>query len=505
MKRRLTSLIGLAALLTAIPAAAQMGMEPGAPQAGNLPGGVSPGVQSQSKDDWRFDFHGYFTMPFWAGFGSRDNPLQGQSSSTWHAPPLTPSNERGTFAYTNVMPNPWTQLNFSYGTSVVRGTVIIAAKTASSAAGFFNPPNQVGIKDVYLTLDLPPSARSKYTVYAGVFSNRYGTMGEYDEGQYATPMIARVEGAGVTASGRWKASDDVQLLAEASVMGSIDKPVLGTIPEGWNGFMDANVGSTYAVHGHLGASIKEFAHIGLHAFNTFAKDNQASVQQQPDANMNLFGADAHLTMGRAGHLFAGVSYLDATTIQSLGSVVRYLDTTGGQDLMRNYLGTNSGGTGKITTLAAQYDFSLASAMSKKDEPFSGNGPDVRASLYFMMTSVDTTDKTNTPPDNRYGICNETCRKFGGELAYKPFSFLTVAGRADQVDQNTSNGRRSFTILSPRLIFSSDWNSQDQITLQYSRYFYGSEVAARSPGYDPKDLTYVNPDESTLSIHATMWW
>ena len=57
-----------------------------------------------------------------------------------------------------------------------------------------------------------------------------------------------------------------------------------------------------------------------------------------------------------------------------------------------------------------------------------------------------------------------------------------------------------------MIFSSDWNSQDQITIQHSRYFYGSRVLARNPAYDPNDLAnYSKPDESTLSLHATMWW
>lgn len=503
MKRRLSSLFALTLSLTALPAFAQMGLEPGAPQAGNLPGGVTPGVQSQSKDDWRFDFHGFFTMPFWVGFGERQNPQAGQSETTWHAPPVVPG-ERGSFAYTNVMPSPWTQLNFSYGTSVVRGTVIIAARTASSAAGFFNPPNQIGIKDAFLTLDLPAQDSSKYTVYAGVFTNRYGTMGEYDEGQYATPVMARVEGAGVTGAGRWALGPQVQLLAEASVMGNIDKPVLGTIPEGWNGFADPNVGSTFATHGHLGLSLHEFAHIGVHGFHTFAKDDQASVQQQPDAELNVIGGDVRLTMGPWGHLYAGVSHANATTVGALGGVVRYLDTWNGADLIRNYLGAGSNGTGKLTTIAAQYDFSLASALLAPEQ-FSGNAPDLRASLFFMMTSTDTVDTDRAPPTNRYGICSTTCRKFGGELSYKPLSFFAISTRADQVDQNVNNGRESFTILSPRLIFSSDWNSQDQIVLQYSRYFYGSEVAARNPGYDPRDMSYTLADENTFSIHATMWW
>lgn len=493
----------LVMLSPSVAGATEMGLEPGTPQAGSLPGGVSPGVASQSKDDWRFDFHGYFTMPFWVSFGKRENPLPGQSGTTWHAPPVVPG-EKSSFAFTNVMANPWTQLNFSYGTSVVRGTVILAASTASSAEGFFNPPDHVGIQDAFLTLDLPQGDKTSYRVNAGVFSNRYGNTGEYDEGYYKTPIFARLEGAGITGSGRFTLSKALVLNAELGVMGDIDKPVLGTIPEGWNNFADPNVGSTFAFHGHVGASITDFVHVNGHFAHSFAKDDQASVQQQPDAQLNVFGGDARLTMGPFGHLFLGASHADATTVQSLGAVVKYLNTYNGPDLIRNYLGENSNGTGKLTSIAAQYDMSLASMMLAP-ERFSGNGPDLRASLFFQMTSTSTSDTDRSPPVNRYGICSTTCMKYGGEVTYKPLSFFAVAMRGDQVNQNTDDGRESFTILSPRLIFSSDWNSQDQLTFQYSRYFYGSRVAVRNPGYDPRDLTYTVPDENAFSIHATMWW
>lgn len=504
MQRRLTSLVTLAATLASSGAlAAEMGLEPGTPQAGSLPGGVSPGVASQSKDDWRFDFHGYFTMPFWASFGKRENPAEGQSETTWHAPPVVPG-EEGSFAFTNVMADPWTQLNFSYGTSVVRGTVILAASTAASAQGFYNPPDHIGIRDAFLTLDLPSGKTSSYRVNAGVFSNRYGATGEFDEGYYKTPVTARVEGAGITGSGRWALGKDLYLSGELGVAGDIDKPVLGTIPEGWNGFADETVGSTFGFHVHAGVSIASLVHVSGHFLHSFAKDDQASVQQQPDAQLNVLGADARLTMGAFGHLFLGVSHADAQTVQSLGGVVRYLNTYNGPDLIRNYLGTGSNGTGKLTTIGAQYDFSLASALLAP-EPFSGNAPDLRASLFMQYTSVGTTDEDRTPPANRYGICSTACMKYGGELTYKPLSFLAGGLRADQVAQNLEDGRESFTILSPRLILSSDWNSQDQLTFQYSHYFYGSAVAVRNPGYDPRDLTYTVPDENVVSVHATMWW
>lgn len=521
MKRRLVSLTAVSSLasaylLSAAPAAAEMGLEPGAPQASNLPGGVSPGVESTSKDDWRFHFNGYFSMPAWAGFGQRqaDSPDGGESFEegdlTLHAPPVVPG-EEGSFADTNILQRPWTQLNFSYGTSQVTATVIVAAKTASSAQGYFNPPDHIGIQDAFLTLNVDDSESSKVKVHAGAFSSRYGTTGEYDEGQYSVPIIGRVEGAGIVGSGRWALTPDLHLLAEAGASGNIDKPVLGTIPESWNGWVDSNIGSTFAGHGHLGIAYGTFLNFGVHALHSFASDDQASVQEQPDAKLTVLGSDVRLTMGPAGHLYLGGSMAIAKDIASLGGVVHYLETAHGPDLIRNYLGSESGGNGTLTTLGLQYDFSLAAALLAP-EPFSGNAPDLRLSLFGMMVSANPTDRDGDsidtirlPPINRVGICSETCLKYGGEVTYKPLSFFAVALRGDRVDQNLEEPAESFSILSPRLIFSSDWNAQDQITLQYSKYFYGDRVAARNPGYDPRDLTYTAADQHTVSLHAAMWW
>ena len=33
-------------------------------------------------------------------------------------------------------------------------------------------------------------------VFVGAFASRYGSPGEYDEGRYGTPLIARVNGIG---------------------------------------------------------------------------------------------------------------------------------------------------------------------------------------------------------------------------------------------------------------------------------------------------------------------
>src|SRR5204862_2658520 len=52
---------------------AGLGLAPGTPQVGTLPGGIVPAYGQKPKDeqDYRFDFHGFFTMPLRVGLNQR--------------------------------------------------------------------------------------------------------------------------------------------------------------------------------------------------------------------------------------------------------------------------------------------------------------------------------------------------------------------------------------------------------------------------------------------------
>ena len=69
-----------------------LGLTPGSPEGTVLPGGMTPAFGQHPKDeqDWRFDFHGFFSMPFRVGIGTRTDPGPGQSKTTLHAPPVVP-------------------------------------------------------------------------------------------------------------------------------------------------------------------------------------------------------------------------------------------------------------------------------------------------------------------------------------------------------------------------------------------------------------------------------
>ena len=52
-------------------------------------------------------------------------------------------------------------------------------------------------------------------------------------------------------------------------------------------------------------------------------------------------------------------------------------------------------------------------------------------------------------------------KYGGEVTYSALSWLAVSGRYDRVIADVSDDSRTLAAFSPRVMFRTDWNSQDQ--------------------------------------------
>ena len=472
-----------------------LGLSPGAPQVATLPGGMTPafGSTPTKAGEWRFDFHGYMSVPLRLGIGKRDNPGTNQKVTTLHAPPRVPGDFES-FEYTAVVPDPWVQLNFSYGNPNVVATVIVAARTVTDANGYFDPSKMLGINDSFLTFKGKAQHNVALNLNVGAFANRYGTMGEYDLGRYGTPLIARIGGTGLTGTSVMELGD-FNLVTELGFQGQLNKAPVGVEPAGWNGFTDSNVGSTFAAHGHVAATYKKTLHLGAHYVHAFAQDDRATPQNQPDGNINVVGADLRLTLGRFGHFYTGYAYTDANTARSVAGLIRVLNAPGGPGLMREYLGPNSGGTGSLHTVGGQYDLSLGNLL-RHPSRFEGDAPDLVVSLFSILTAVDS------PLDEDYD--NVAKFKYGGELGYAPIQWLSVAGRYDRVMPDVDHAENTHAITTAYLVFHSDWASQDQVTLQYSHYFNGSGATVID-GYPPARDPSIVPDENVVGLTASMWW
>ncbi len=100
--------------------------------------------------------------------------------------------------------------------------------------------------------------------------------------------------------------------------------------------------------------------------------------------------------------------------------------------------------------------------------------------------------------------DETKLKLGFETTYNILSWLGAGARFDHVRLDGADDRGAMTVISPRLLFHTDWQSQDEIALQYSHFFTGSDVPVRV-GSPPTPDPSISPDASVFSLYGTFWW
>jgi hypothetical protein len=471
-----------------------LGLPPGIPQVSALPGGFAPAyAEGGETGEWAADFHGFVRMPLNIGINKRSGPVTDeQYKIVLHAAPRVPE-YRDAFSYTSALADPYAQLNFGYGNGNVEATVILQARSAATGMSFFDASTRGGIMGVFLTFHGPKLSR-KFAMqsHVGAFTNRYGVMGQYDEGRYGTPLMGRTNGVGENVIGLVDLGK-FSLELQQGFQGLIDAAPLGIVPGDWNDYADANIGTSLVHHYHAGLAYRDLVTLGAHYMHAFSIDDRANQGTTPDGKIQIAGADLRIAGGRFGHLYLGFSYTNAKHSRSVGRVIEVLNGLGGPGLMRNYLGPNSGGTGTLTTFGAQYDLSLARALYGK--AFEGKSRDIVISLFGLATNVRSDDRVYD---------DITKLKLGAEASYSLLKWLATSARFDQVMANMADTDETFTLASARVIFRTDWQARDQIVLQYSKWFYGDEVYVRtgSPAqYDPS----VNPDEHVVSLSASMWW
>ena len=164
-------------------------------------------------------------------------PVQaGQSDRTLHSPPVVPD-DLETFSHTGVVPTTYAQLNFSEGNSIITGNVSIVAKQANASTTFLEPASQPGVTDVFVSI-LPPWQRAHGHSQVGAFTLRYGATGEYDEGRYGTPLIARISGVGGQGTMR-TSNGKLTYIVEGGVHGQTNKASSSITPDVWNSAVDA--------------------------------------------------------------------------------------------------------------------------------------------------------------------------------------------------------------------------------------------------------------------------
>jgi hypothetical protein len=501
-------------------------------------GGAADVGDSSSEKDWGFKFKGFMRAPMRLGISrsvppGNTNPDVHANDLQFHAPPVTPDANYTRWAYTNISPGPWAELLFQYGNQRVMMTTSIASYNITSG-GWRELQDQLGIDRAFITLKFPEALGNAGGMAwdVGIFSNRYGAMGKYDAGQYETYLIGRTRVAGATATADVEVSDDVKLIFEGGVGAKVDqqyqtysgKTATYDYPS-WQPYpgQQTQQGTNVLAHLHAGMVLAGIWTLQGHYIGSFVKDARWNVGSTggssafPSGNspyggyqvpgfgyIQVGGIDLKLDGGWRGDGYIGYSYLNAKQAQTVNDSIEVLHSQGGWQLSQNYF---PDGNGEIHSIAGQYTFSLASVMMRP-RPFWGQAADLTIRPFFMFNHV--TGTTN-------GKYNVNKLKEGTDVIYSFMPMMAVGLRFDAVNQDMNDSTKSFYVISPKLIFRSEFVTHEMIVLQYSYYAYGSSYTDpnRSDSVMPWPYgTYgtlsdsklnINPDHHVITLYASMWW
>jgi hypothetical protein len=374
--------------------------------------------------------------------------------------------------------------------------VVLAGTSAIDAAGYYDPTQQMGVNDAYMTVNLTRRFGFPLRINVGAYTSRYGAMGMYDMGRYGTPLIVQTNSIGEEVLAAYSVGD-LTLLVDQGLGGQLGRPPANLGPAGWNDFADPNVGATFINQFHAGVAYKRAFRFGLHYVTAWTQDDLVPLHNVPDGRITVLAADATVNGGRAGHLYVGVAHTTATNAQSVSGAIQILGARGGPELRNNYLGADPGGSGNVdgalTVFGGQYDLSLARLVF--DTLYTGASPDVLVSLFGVGAYT-----TSINP-----AYNDVLKIKGGfEATYLFLSWMGVSERFDHVRLHGGDSTQAYSSIASRLLFHTGWKSRGEIALQYAYFIYGSGVEVET-GYPPVKDPSITPDRNVFSLIGTFWW
>lgn len=483
---------------------------PGPRQAGTTlePVATRGGGIVQDKD-WGFDFHGYLNAPMQLGIGKHPDT----SRTTLHAP-LVADDQFLSWQHTSHMRRSWSELYFSYGNDVARGTTVIEAFNFTDV-NWNQSDAQFGIGQAFVTI-APRFNKSPVRLRArvGAFDNRYGMSGRYDIGEYETYIFGRTRAMGETLSLAIPIKKFTLKLEHGFGVNRPNPSIYNT--------------SRFTVlnHAHAGFDWNNIVEFNLHYLAAYAMEEDRRGELTPDnrrGRMQVFGPELRINGNRAGYWYLGFSVIDMYNGRTVGPAIEVIHAQGGGNftlgVVDNYLEgptQQSGGDGAVYTIGVQTEHSLKKIL--QGDQFWGSGWDVRLTVYGMMNFIESPDPD---VDGTHKI------KYGADLFYSALSWLGAALRFDRVQPHSDLAEQSFAILSPRLVFRSAWLTREQIFIQYSHYFYAQRECT-----DPTALYFcvqppvspvlpdgwgaaaldndrggpLNlPDYDVITIGANIWW
>jgi hypothetical protein len=483
--------------------AISLGLSPHAPRSPGLPGGTTiPWSAPEAEDSgFTFNFGGYMSAAARLSSSTRSNATPDQYSTTLHAPPQT-VDVYGAVQGTNAPPGSWVELRFDYGNSIVKSVVKLSTWKPSRGQSWIETSSQNWLNEAFLVFTMPPAGDLSLNWTVGAFRNIYGGLGQYGAGQYNAAIVGSPFGIGETLSLQYAVSDSLSVIVEDGLMGRTSKFQVGEGPNVWDHEPSASEPSAFVHHAHVGFSLSGEVPFqgGLHYLSNWSQDERDQLDDpktqfideshRPDPHMTVLGADLRMINNYLGNAAIAVSYADAH-FANLLSGMNYYGADSGELLTKRLLGQIGGGTGKLLVIGAEYNFSWGKFLWYPDA-FWGDGPDLVQSVFVNTVKVTSQDPNF---DGRF------IYKFGTEATYRMLPWFAVSARYDHVAPNSDDSKETFNVISPKLIFRSNWNSHEQVVLSYTRWLLGEHTHGEAPNDYARDRL----DDQMFALNFGMWW
>ncbi len=482
----------------------EISLSPTAPRAPSRVGGVTvpAGARHAGEGGYQFKFTGYASASLRLSGGARDNATVDQQQMTLHEAPRTPD-FYGAFGGTNATPGSWVDLHFQFGNDVVTSHVTLTTWKPTGSSNWNDVRSQQLVDQAYLQFNFPAIGKLQPSWTVGAFRNIYGGLGQYSAGQYNTPIIGMPFGVGETLNLRYDVDENYSIILEHGFMGRLGKPAANSGPTPFDSSQSPGEPSSWVHHAHLGVAKNGDIPLvaSLHYLTNWSQDERdqkddpqtfwIDERQRPDGRLSVYGADFRMINNYLGNFAIAGALVDAQDAQLLTGLGVF-GAVNGEELTKRYLGQRGRGTAKMAVAGFEYNISWAKFLYHP-EPFWGEGPDLITSVFSNVGSVMQSDD----PD----FDGRKMAKAGAEVTYRFLPWVGISGRYDHVMPNSKDEEESFDVISPKLLFKTDWNSHEQITVSYTKWFYGENTHAEFPLEMPR----AELDDQMFALHFGMWW
>jgi hypothetical protein len=370
-------------------------------------------------------------------------------------------------------------LNLSYGTRYVTAyTSYYFRVSREEQAGYANPQLGPAFGLAYLLITPEPLGTLRLQFRVGAFTEVYAGPGQWGWGIFG-PLLG-LRGWGETTSGEWDLSRDARLVFNHGVL------VVPGVPENFargdfNGWIETGV-SSWVHHAHLGVILENQYTLRAHYASARGTDERQSLRTflgglPADGRFDAYLGEARWQAVPWGQIGLSGGLYDFKNAASVGDGIWWaVDwTQGAREMINKFLGPQSGGTGKVAVIGAEYDFSVSSILwAKARQPprsFTGMAPDLRFAIAAMVT--------RTIASNDPAYVDATGTYFGVETEYRMTSMFSLTFQTYGERRDSHLGTWEVYSINPGIAFRTDWLSTDRIQLIYGRRFYSQAADPNS--------------------------